>query len=141
LHRVLEVDGLLTFSLFGPDTLKELRRACAACGIDSPQRGFADMHDIGDMLVAAGFADPVMDMETITLTYAKANGLLRDQRLLGVRNGLFGALRWRQWRQVFAAWERVEDRLPASFEIVYGHTWKPRPRTVADGRAVINFQR
>lgn len=138
-HRVLKVDGLFTFSMLGPDTLRELRCAAAACGFASPQRSFADMHDVGDMLVAAGFADPVMDMEHITLTYASAAGLLRDQRLLGVRNALFGKLPWRQWRRAFAAWERVEQRLPATFEIVYGHAWKPLPRVASDGRAVVKF--
>jgi malonyl-CoA O-methyltransferase len=144
LHRSLEVSGLVMFSMLGPDTLKEIRAACVACGIepaDVPIRHFHDMHDIGDMLVAAGFADPVMDMEMITLNYRSPRGLLRDQRHLGVRNALFGKLDWRDWRRVFAAWQiqRQEDALPASFEIVYGHAWKPQLREISDGRAIINF--
>jgi len=138
LHRVLEVDGLLMFAMLGPDTLKELRGAGA-----TTLRSFHDMHDIGDMLVAAGFADPVMEMEMIEFTYADARGLLRDQRRLGVRDGLLGAMGFRAGRQVFRAWEnqRREGRLPATFEVVYGHAWKPVPQAAADGRSIIRFRR
>jgi malonyl-CoA O-methyltransferase len=136
--RVLEVGGLLTFALLGPDTLKELRAAGAA-GLPV----FPDMHDIGDMLVAAGFADPVMEMEMIEIAYARPRGLLRDQRLLGVRDGFFGAMDFRAARQALRAWaaQYGSGRLPASFEIVFGHAWKPEPQTAADGRAVIRFQK
>lgn len=138
-HRILAPEGLLTFSALGPDTLRELRAACAACGLTSPLRVFHDMHDLGDMLVATGFADPVMDMEIITLTYRSPRGLLQDQRHLGVRDALLGRLGWRDWRRVLAAWgeRRMAEGLPASFEIVYGHAWKPAPRTTAEGRPVI----
>lgn len=138
LQRTLAVGGLLSFAMLGPDTLKELRAAGAAS-----LRRFPDMHDVGDMLVAAGFADPVMDMEMITLTYPSPRGLLRDQRRLGVRDGLLGRMVWRDWRRVLRAWEaqgRTEDgRLPASFEIVYGHAWKPEPRATQDGRQIIRL--
>ncbi len=142
LHRVAAVDGLLTFSLLGPDTLKELRHACEELGLASPLRRYHDMHDIGDMLVASGFADPVMDMEMITVTYAGPRGLLRDQRRLGVRDRLFGRLAWRDWRRVLRhyAARRVDDRLAASFEVIYGHAWKPQPRATADGRAIVRFE-
>jgi malonyl-CoA O-methyltransferase len=141
LHRVMTVGGLFTFSMLGPDTLKEIRRAFAACGIAPSLRPFLDMHDVGDMLVAAGFADPVMDMEYVVLTYRSPRGLLRDQRHLGVRDALLGQLPWRQWRQVLAAWERLDGLLPASFEIVYGHAWKPAAKVVDDGRAIIQFHK
>lgn len=143
MHRVLEVDGLLMFSMLGPDTLKELRAACRDCGIEPPLRRFLDMHDIGDMLVAAGFADPVMDMEMLTLNYASARGLLRDQRHLGVRDALLGQMPWRDWRRVLRAYaaRRADGVLPASFEIVYGHAWKPAPRVTDDGRAIIRFEK
>lgn len=138
LQRVLEVGGLLMFSVLGPDTLKELRAAGA-----TTLRRFHDMHDLGDMLMAAGFADPVMDMETIALTYASPRGLLRDQRLLGVRDGLLGPLGFREGRRVFRAWQAQpsEGRLPATFEIVYGHAWKAEPKATADGRAIIRIHR
>ena len=138
LHRVLETGGLLMFSALGPDTLKELRAAGA-----TTLRRFHDMHDLGDMLMAAGFADPVMDMETITLTYAGPRGLLRDQRLLGVRDGLLGPMGFREGRRVFRAWQsqQCDGRLPATFEIVYGHAWKAEPKAMADGRAIIRIHR
>lgn len=140
LHRVLEAGGLLSFATLGPDTLKELRAAAAEVGAGDTAKRFLDMHDLGDMLVAAGFADPVMDMEVITLTYATPRAFLADQRHLGVRDALLGQQGWREWRRLLKAWPRDADRrLPASFEIVYGHAWKPEPRQIADGRAVVKF--
>ena len=141
LHRVLHSGGLLMFSMLGPGTLGELRRSAAALDMQLPLRRFHDMHDIGDMLVATGFSDPVMQMEELTLTYATVRALLRDQRLLGTRDGLLGQLPWRQWRQVFAHYERtrVAGRLAVTFEIVYGHAWKSAPSKADDGRAVIRF--
>jgi malonyl-CoA O-methyltransferase len=138
LHRVLAVGGLLMFATLGPDTLKELRAAGA-----TTLRRFPDMHDIGDMLVAAGFADPVMDMEMIALTYTTPRGLLADQRKLGVRDGLLGAMGWREARRIFRAWDAAREagRLPASFEIVYGHAWKAEPKTAPDGRAIVRFSK
>jgi malonyl-CoA O-methyltransferase len=131
LHRVLAVDGLWTFAALGPDTLKELRLAGAGS-----LRAFPDMHDLGDMLVAASFADPVLDMEMIVFEYRRPRQLLADQRHLGVRNGLLGQMPWRDWRRIFADWNGR-----ASFEIVYGHAWKAEPKTTADGRAIIRFAR
>lgn len=152
LHRVLEVGGLLCFATLGPDTVKELRAAAAEVGAGGPclpgtalrapatAKRFLDMHDLGDMLVAAGFGDPVMDMEIITLTYPTARAFLADQRHLGVRDALLGRQGWRDWRRLFGAWSRDADgRLPATFEVVYGHAWKPEPKQIADGRAVLKF--
>jgi len=139
LERVLDAGGLLMFSALGPDTLRELRAAGAAT-----LRRFHDMHDLGDRLMAAGFADPVMDTERIELTYARPRGLLRDQRLLGVRDGLLGPMGFRAGRGVFRALEqaRRDGRLPATFEIIYGHAWKAEPKTTtADGRAIIQFRK
>jgi malonyl-CoA O-methyltransferase len=141
LHRVLQVGGLLHFALLGPDTLKELRAAAAKVGAGWTAPAFLDMHDIGDMLVAAGFGDPVMEMEMLTLTYRTPRAFLADQRRLGVRDGLLGSQTWRTWRRIFSAWERDEGVLPARFEIVYGHAWKLAPRALPDGRAVMRFQR
>jgi len=139
LHRVLDVGGLLMFAMLGPDTLKELRTAAQKVGAGDTARRFPDMHDIGDMLVAAGFADPVMDMEMMALTYRRPRDFLADQRHLGVRDGLLGARSWREWRRVFGAWQPVDGLLPASFEIVYGHAWKAAPRTAPDGRGIVRF--
>ncbi|MFN3885103.1 MAG: hypothetical protein ACK4Q4_10135, partial [Rhodocyclaceae bacterium] len=95
----------------------------------------------GDRLMAAGFADPVMEMEMLTLTYRTPRAFLTDLRHLGVRDGLLGQQGVRDWRRLFAAWPRMEGQLPARFEIVYGHAWKLAPRTPSDGRAVMRFQR
>jgi len=78
MHRVLAPGGLALFSSFGPDTLKELRAAFQDVDPHPHVHRFIDMHDIGDTLVASGFADPVMDMEVVTLTYADAGSLMRD---------------------------------------------------------------
>ena len=131
LHRVLSVGGLLTFAALGPDTLKELR----TLGVGS-LRTFADMHDLGDMLLAAGFADPVMDMEMIRFEYRKPRQFLADQRHLGVRDSLLGQMPWRDWRRVLAGWDGR-----ATFEIVYGHAWKAEARVAADGRSIVKFSR
>jgi malonyl-CoA O-methyltransferase len=141
LHRVLAEGGLLHFALLGPDTLKELRTAAGAVGAVLPAPTFRDMHDIGDMLVAAGFADPVMEMEMLTLTYQTPRAFLADQRRLGVRDGLLGRLPWRVWRQVFAAWQREHGLLPARFEIIYGHAWKVAPRKTVDGQDIVRFHK
>ncbi|MBI5921436.1 MAG: methyltransferase domain-containing protein [Betaproteobacteria bacterium] len=144
LLRSLEVGGLLMFAALGPDTLKEIRLAFQDAGYPQervPLRRFHDMHDLGDMLLEAGFADPVMDMEMIKITYASPRDLLRDQRHLGVRDALFGSMPWRDWRRVFCSYagQRVDGRLPASFEIIYGHAWKPAARIADDGRAIVRF--
>lgn len=140
IHRVLAVGGLFMFAALGPDTLKELRAAAAKVSLGDTARRFHDMHDLGDMLVAAGFADPVMDMEMVRLTYRGPRRLLADQRHLGVRDALLGERPWRDWRRIFSAWERVDAALPASFEIVFGHAWKAVPRVDAQGRTVIGFR-
>lgn len=142
-HRVLEVGGLLMFSTLGPDTLKELRTAFSD-GYAHTQR-FADMHDLGDMLVGCGFADPVMDMEVITLTYDDLDAMFAELRAAGSmcamkarRHGLTGRQAWENAR---AAYEqlRQDGKLPATFEIVYGHAWKAAPKQTPDGRAIVRF--
>ncbi|WP_428852218.1 methyltransferase domain-containing protein [Imbroritus primus] len=137
-HRVTADGGLLMFSLFGPDTLRELRQALA--GVDGRPHTlrFVDMHDIGDMLVHGGWSTPVMDMETLTVTYERPDTLLRDVHLMGGFAAGDGALHGRQWLgQVHAALEAQRNQdgvIPLTFEIVYGHAWKlaPAARQVAD---------
>lgn len=143
-HRVLTTGGLLMFSTFGPDTLRELRAALPAHAGERVHR-FIDMHDLGDALVSAGFADPVMDMEMLTLTYADVDALLRDLRAAGGSNaaasrprGLSGRAGWAQARAAYEAL-RSNGRLPASFEIIQGHAWKAAPKTTADGRNIMRF--
>jgi malonyl-CoA O-methyltransferase len=142
-HRVLEVGGLLMFSTLGPDTLKELRTVFAD-GYAHTQR-FTDMHDLGDMLVECGFSDPVMDMEVITLTYDDLDVLFNELRAAGSscamkarRHGMTGRGRLAAVREGYEALRR-DGKLPATFEVIYGHAWKPEARQTADGRSVIRF--
>lgn len=144
-HRVMRVGGMVMFSTLGPDTLKELRMALGDAGADHVHP-FIDMHDIGDALVKAGFADPVMDMDTLTLTYGEFDGLIQDLRLSGSINaarhrpqGLGRRVMWQKARERYERL-RVAGRLPATFEVVYGHAWKPEPRAIEDGREIIRFQ-
>jgi malonyl-CoA O-methyltransferase len=147
LFRVLRVGGLLLFTTVGPDTLKELRAAFGGIDRATHVAKFIDMHDLGDMLVEAGFADPVMDAEAITLTYPDAVAMMSDLKATGAHNATLGRPRGlmgrERWRRVLAALEkfRREGRLPATYEIVYGHAWKPEPRVAADGRAIVRFER
>jgi malonyl-CoA O-methyltransferase len=142
-HRVLSVGGLLMFSTLGPDTLAELR---AAAGEDRVHR-FADMHDLGDMLVAAGFADPVMDMERLKVEYAGGAALLADLRASGQTHagaararGLSGArFRARLEQRLAAQRAAAGGKLAVSYEVLYGHAWKAAPKRAADGRSVVQF--
>ena len=144
--RVLRPGGLLMFSTFGPDTLKELRAAFRAVDGTPHVSRFIDMHDIGDMLAHTGFAEPVMDMEMFTLTYAELGGLMRDLKALGAHNaalsrgrGLTGKSKWQALHDRYEAFRR-DGLLPATFETVYGHAWKPQQaRKTAEGLDVIRL--
>jgi malonyl-CoA O-methyltransferase len=143
-HRVLAVGGLVMFSTLGPDTLAELR---AAAGGERVHH-FADMHDLGDMLVAAGFADPVMDMERLTLLYADGAALIADLRASGQTHAGSGrsrglaTARFRARLEARLAEQRRAEhggKLAVSFEVVYGHAWKAAPKRAADGRSIVQF--
>ncbi len=146
MRRVLAPGGLFLFTTFGPDTLKELRAAQSVGDDHVHVSGFIDMHDIGDLLVQAGFADPVIDMESFTLTYADVKSLMRDLKAIGAHNaaaqrqqGLSGK-RW--LASVTRNYEvlRKDGKLPATFEVVYGHAWRPLPRMGPGGRPVIEIR-
>ena len=137
--RVLRPGGLLMFSTFGPDTLRELRAAWAAVDGHSHVSLFADMHDIGDLLVETRFAEPVMDCERLTVTYHAVDDLMRDLKLLGAHNvtggrarGLTGRRRVNAMRAAYERFRR-DGRLPATYEVVYGHAWGPAQRQVEAG--------
>jgi malonyl-CoA O-methyltransferase len=135
-HRALAVDGFLMFSTLGPGSLPELRALYACNGWGPALAPLVDMHDIGDMLVSTGFADPVMDQELVTLTWAGAAAALAELRGLGSnaaperRRGL----RTPRWRDALlealdgAARQRADGRVALTFELVYGHAFKPVPR-------------
>ena len=154
-HRVLRPGGLLMFSMFGPDTLKELKSTFR--DNDSRVSGsrlngfrvnqFVDMHDIGDALVKSGYADPVMDMENLTLTYTNVAALLHDLKAQGSSStqelAHKGLAARNAYAKVVARYEAFRDgdaRVPATFEIVYGHAWKPPPRLSPKGKPVIGIR-
>jgi malonyl-CoA O-methyltransferase len=127
--RVLKPGGLLMFSTLGPDTLKELRESWRAVDDDVHVHEFIDMHDVGDALLRAGLADPVMDVERFTLTYTDAFQLMRELKILGAHNaaterhhGLTGKARLQKMAQAYEDYRR-DGLLPASYEVVYGHAW------------------
>lgn len=144
-HRVLRPGGLLMFSMLGPDTLKELGGTLGDDGFRVNR--FIDMHDVGDVLVHSKFADPVMDMEYLTLTYTNVAALLHDLKAQGssctqelARKGL-GARN--TYANVVARYEQLrgdDGRLPATFEIIYGHAWKPMLRVSPTGRPIIGIR-
>jgi malonyl-CoA O-methyltransferase len=156
-QRVLKVGGLLMFSTLGPDTLKELRGAYAEVeathGAPSVKHviDFVDMHDLGDMLVESGFEIPVMDQETITITYKSPQSLLADVRRWGaypfqreadanqasipaarrLHKALLGALEARRG---------ADGTIPLTFEVIYGHAWKAVPRMTAEGHGIVRLE-
>ena len=128
-RRVLKPGGLLMFTTFGPDTLKELRSCWSQVDGYTHVNNFIDMHDIGDALVRNSFADPVMDMELMTMTYKDVPGLMRDLKTIGAHNVTRGRSRRLtgkgRLQAVIAAYEqfRRDNVLPVSYEVVYGHAW------------------
>ena len=146
-HRALATGGFLMFSCLGPDTLRELRALYRILGWPPPSHEFTDMHDWGDMLVHGGFAEPVMDMERLTLTWETPQRLLSELRELGtnLHPQRFPALRGRQWRQrleeeLARALPHTDGRLALTFEIVYGHAVKPAPRIRAAEESAVSLQ-
>jgi malonyl-CoA O-methyltransferase len=147
--RALEPNGFVMFSCLGPDSLQELRGLYRDRQWPTPHHAFTDMHDWGDMLLQAGFGQPVMDMERITLTYASADEVLKDLRAWG-RNldpGRFAALRGRTWlEQLRKAIEaqlispRHEGLLTLTFEIIYGHAFKAAPVARVQDVTVVSLQ-
>jgi len=145
--RLLAVDGLLMFSTLGPGTLASLRALYARQRWPAPHAPFVDMHDLGDMLVQAGFADPVMDQEVITLTWPTAAAALAELRTLGgnADRARFAGLRTPRWR---AALEQAlmpphdegnAGRVAFEFEIVYGHAVRPAPRARVAGETAVSL--
>ena len=162
-HEALAVDGFVMFSCLGPDSMRELRDVYARCGWPPPTHAFTDMHDWGDLLIQAGFAEPVMDMERITLTYSSAQSLLNDLRALGrnLHEVRHPGLRGRGWHhQLVSALEgagpqalpesareagstsagSAAPRIPLTFEIIYGHALKPTPRAPVSAQTQVRLQ-
>jgi malonyl-CoA O-methyltransferase len=140
IRRVLRPEGFLTFTTFGPDTLKELRSAWAEADSHNHVNRFLDMHDVGDALVRAGLQEPVLDIERTQLTYSDGMALMRDLKCMGARNATAGRPRSLVGRgrlqRALDAYEsfRKDGRLPATYEIVYGAAWGTAGRPAAAAR-------
>jgi malonyl-CoA O-methyltransferase len=159
-HRVLQPEGLLMFSTLGPDTLRELRiatgesQATVSAGADpvTSISRFIDMHDIGDALVRAGFSAPVLDVERFTLTYDDVLGVMRDLKNIGAHNATDGRARGLHGRgflqKLSASYEQFRlgakadgGKLPATFEVVYGHAWRAQDKPkYDDGVSPVTFK-
>jgi len=147
-HSALKVGGFLMFSCLGPDTAIELRDVYQQLGWPPAGHDLTDMHDWGDMLVQAGFSEPVMDMERITLTFASPVSLLQELGELG-RNfhpSRFAGLRGRQWRlaleNALAKHLKTDPdgRLSLTFEVIYGHALKPQPKIKVSALSSVSVQ-
>jgi malonyl-CoA O-methyltransferase len=140
-HRALAIEGFLMFSCFGPDTLRELRAMYRGLGWPPPAHEFTDMHDWGDMLVHAGFAEPVMDMERITLTWESPARLLAELRELGanLHPARAGVVRGALEQELAGALRGPDGRLALTFEIIYGHAVKPAPRVKVSGESAVSL--
>ena len=144
-RRLLRTNGLLMFSCFGPDSLKEIRHAFEDVDEAPHTLPFVDMHDFGDMLVNAGFATPVMDMEVITLTYTTVSQLLGEVRALGGNplktksKRLMGKTAWRRACEKLEQLRGPDGRIPLTLEIIYGHAFKPEPKRQNPGESIIKF--
>jgi malonyl-CoA O-methyltransferase len=144
-QHALAADGFVMFSCFGPDTVKQLRELYRRLGWPAPTIPFVDMHDLGDMLVQAGFADPVMDQETITLSWASPQALLAELRTLGgnVSPQRFAGLRTPRWRarleHELGALAGADGRLQLGFEVAYGHAFKALPRVRTDAPTTVSL--
>lgn len=128
-RRILKPEGLVLFTSLGPDTLKELRHAWSLVDGKDHVNDFIDMHDLGDALIRNGFGQPVMDVETFTLTYEKPIGVLKDLKAIGATNafqtrqkGLMGKERFTRMLDAYAQFEK-NGRVPATYEVVHGHAW------------------
>ncbi len=129
LQRILRPGGLLLFTSFGPDTLRELRDSWARVDGYTHVNAFQDMHDVGDALLRTRFAHPVMDVERLTVTYPDLWQLMRELKQIGAHNvtagrprGLTGKVQVQRLLQAYEQFRR-DGVLPASYEIVNGHAW------------------
>jgi malonyl-CoA O-methyltransferase len=144
-QQLLAVDGFVMFSCLGPNTLRELRDLYRRLGWPSPTADFVDMHDLGDMLVQTGFADPVMDQERLTLTWADPGALLTELRQLGgnaspQRHEGLRTPRWRaRLEQELRSLAGPDGRLQLSFEVAYGHAFKAAPRVKTAGVSTVSL--
>ena len=127
--RILKPQGLFLFTTFGPDTLKELKRSWSVVDSSAHVNNFIDMHDIGDQMLQSGFQSPIMEMEKLTLTYEKVVDLMQDLKAIGAQNvtnrskALTGKTKFKKMIEMYESY-RSDGKLPATYEVIYGHAWK-----------------
>jgi malonyl-CoA O-methyltransferase len=147
-NRTLKTDGVLMFTAPGPDTLRELQRAVANAlpSRNASPHHYTDLHDIGDMLVHAGFADPVMDMEVITLEYKTTDALWTDMRAQAAMSavasrekGLLTPRAWQRLNEALEAQRGENSMIRVSVEVVYGHAWKVPPKKTLEGHGIVRI--
>jgi malonyl-CoA O-methyltransferase len=133
-RRVLRYPGLFIFSTLGPDTLREFRSAWPLADSHSHTLDFADMHNLGDALVRAGFAEPVVDVERLTITYPDISCLVAELRHVGAadlgprrRSTLTGRRRWAAMTEAYDRQRNDAGALPVTVEVIYGHAWSGDP--------------
>jgi malonyl-CoA O-methyltransferase len=136
-RRVLKPDGFFAFSTFGPDTLHELRGAWASADGYNHVNHFVDVHEVGDALVRAGLMEPVLDVDRVEVGYPDALSLMRDLKAIGAHNvtagrprALVGRARLKRMQDAYEAFRR-DDRLPATYEVIYGASWGAAGRRTA----------
>ena len=146
-RRVISPNGLLMFTTFGPDTLKEIRASWAMVDNKPHTSQFTDMHDIGDALLAAGFSNPVMDMDMMTVTYESVRELMRDIKNIGASNategrskGLMGKQRLADFEAAYEDFRDNKGLYPTTWEVIYGHAWVPEGMQMDDFKKVIPIQ-
>ena len=128
-HRVLKPHGLILFTTFGPETLKELKRSWSVVDSHPHVNEFIDMHDIGDQMIQSGLQSPIMEMEKLTLTYERVLDLMRDLKGIGAQSvenrskSLTGKTKFMKMLEMYESY-RENGKIPATYEVIYGHAWK-----------------
>jgi malonyl-CoA O-methyltransferase len=130
--RVLAPGGVLLFATLGPDSLAEIRRAFAAADSGIHVHAAFDMHDLGDLAMKAGLAEPVLDVDRLTVTYAEPAALWRDLKAVaagnvagGRRRALMGRGRWSRVEHALAP--RLGERFSVTVELIFGQAFGRGP--------------
>lgn len=138
-RRVLRPGGLFNFATAGPDTLYEMRAAWSSVDRTSHVHRFIDMHDVGDALLSVGLAEPVLDLEYITLSYRSVEGIMRELKACGAHNattgrprGLMGKARMQAVYDAYEQFRGDDGRIPVSCEVIYGQAWGALPASKLD---------
>ena len=123
------------FTTLGPDTFLEIRQAWQGVDDYSHVNTFPDLHAVGDELLNTGFAEPVMDMERITVRYQTVKSLAKDLKAQGVqhnaktaRQGLMSPKTWQRFVEKYEQFRDQDNLLPLSYEVVYGQAWGQLPK-------------